>query len=390
MRAFTLTFFITSAFAKCTLWPGDNRDDLFLSPYDQFDKIGRDCFGFEQDTTILGDIARLFDVIYGRGYYRSWSGLGRFYSALDTEELFERTIETDFVLAGYYLLDESTTSSILNGSEVGFVSSPISSVVNLFDWLSYGIVAFEAFELNYYNDEKNLPLEELVTSMRDWFMGIVDFLNRYYIDQISTISAIFLSNSSPDVIALKILFFELDYFFNWLPSILLYDFTRVQTAYFELANEIAYPPHSNSTYFHEEYWPQYINKITTLSHKLFREFFMLIHEPFLRYHTCPETDEKCSFIRYLEENLQGNILYLYLDFMASFEDGLIYVDNIFVALSTITWLGSFAERFFLSIGDIVEIILEIDDIVVELALEFARAFGQLLSDLLASILSSAV
>ena len=163
----------------------------------------------------------------------------------------------------------------MNGSDVGFVSSPnlpgtISSVVHLFDWLAYGITQFDGYEINYYNNQRDLPLEELMTSLRDWFMGIVDFLNTYYVDQISTISAIFFSNSSPDVIALKVLAFELDYFLNWIPSIFLYDFTRVQNAYFELASEAAFHPNSNMTNYLDEYWPQYVNKITTLSHRLFR------------------------------------------------------------------------------------------------------------------------
>ena len=66
------------------------------------------------------------------------------------------------------------------------------------------------------------------------------------------------------------------------------------------------------------------------------------------------------------------------------------VDNYFLAISAITWLGSFAERLYFSIGDIIDFILEIDDLVIELAIEFARGFGHLLSELLSSILASAV
>ena len=58
------------------------------------------------------------------------------------------------------------------------------------------------------------------------------------------------------------------------------------------------------------------------------------------------------------------------------------VDKYLLAISAITWLGSFAERLYFSIGDIIDFILEIDDLVIELAIDFARGFGQLLSELL--------
>lgn len=137
-----------------------------------------------------------------------------------------------FVLAGYYLLDQSTTFSILNGSEIGFVESPslstgLSSAINLVDWLGYGIETFKMFTLNYYHGEKSFIFEEFMVSLRDWFLGIYDFINENYIDLVGTLVGILLNND-PLIALSKATAFLLDYFLNWLPSIILNDFVRVR------------------------------------------------------------------------------------------------------------------------------------------------------------------
>jgi len=55
-------------------------------------------------------------------------------------------------------------------------------VVNLVDWLGFGIETFDMWELNYHHQQKSFIFEELMISLRDWFLGIYDFMNKYYID----------------------------------------------------------------------------------------------------------------------------------------------------------------------------------------------------------------
>ena len=67
--------FLCRVEADCTFLQTINsvHDDNFIglpTVYHYFDRIGTECFGFSKETTVLGDIARWFDVVYGRGYYR--------------------------------------------------------------------------------------------------------------------------------------------------------------------------------------------------------------------------------------------------------------------------------------------------------------------------------
>ncbi|CBY06964.1 unnamed protein product [Oikopleura dioica] len=258
--------------------------------------------------------------------------------------------------------------------------------VNLVDWLGFGIETFDMWELNYYHQQKSFIFEELMISLRDWFLGIYDFMNKYYIDLVGTLISIFLNND-PIIALSKASFFLLDFFFNWFPSIVLNDFLRVREALAVLIKSLVTGP-TFAQEFTEEYWLVYINKIVTFTHKFERELmFMAAVDPIVSFARCVEdsrNENDCVLINFFYEKIP-NIVddYLSFPFRACYHI-LTYVDEIILPISAISWLGSFAERLYFSIGDIIDFILEIDDIVIELAVQFAQGFGQLLSSILAS------